>query len=112
MKWDKSSYAKSKEAELKAEEIKRNTIGEKLTNFLMGGHRGRIEWPNEKIYIGVGFELGGARETWGYGIYIKQDDDSLRLFAEGIDLDTALSNATNKFRQELKNENNQNSQNK
>lgn len=56
--------------------------------------------PDSRYRIGVEFEIGGAYENWGYGIY-RKEGDRWKLFAAGGNLETAIWKAREKQRKEF-----------
>lgn len=85
----------------KPEPRKSDSLGEFVTEFLMGGHMAKKRFPDSTIVIGTAFEAGGVIEDWGF-VVSRITDDGLKTISEARDLETALEIAKIKLEAELK----------
>jgi hypothetical protein len=62
-------------------------------------------FPDSTLMIGVEFEIGGAYENWGFGVYrVRYEKDGLyskKIIASGRSLETAIKNAREVLTREM-----------
>lgn len=96
MKWDKSSYEKKKDVEQTDLDAKYAELGKLVYNFLRSNNTKGVGFPDLNVYIGTGYEIGGAVDDFGYGVYKlyhTTDGDKLKLLVEDKKLLTLFTKA-------------------
>jgi len=67
-------------------------------DFLYGGHMadGKFRFPDSTLFIGTGFELGGAYEDWGFGVF-RWTKEGMQCIASGRSLADAIIKARDRL---------------
>lgn len=79
---------------------KDKTSDSDVVKFLKGEHRGKKEFPDSTLFIGTGYEIGGAYEDWGFGVF-KLIDGKLTEISSAKTLDSAIAQARMRLQAEL-----------
>lgn len=57
---------------------------------------GKFRFPDSTLFIGTGFELGGAYEDWGFGVF-RWTKGGMQCIASGRSLTDAITRARDRL---------------